>query len=114
MLEPGSSGPYQNSSCLIAGQKIEFHAVFIGSLGLFLFCFVFPSRFVHLFVYMWRSGDNSKEASPTTLWVLGVELRSSGLVARTFMPCAVSPAFILVFGGFSLPTHFFLNQGFIL
>lgn len=45
MLEPGSSGPYQNSSCLIAGQKIEFHAVFIGSLGLFFVLFCFPLTF---------------------------------------------------------------------
>lgn len=70
----GTSGPYQENSCLTIVEETKFHFLWAVLCFAFLTCFVcFPLVF-YIFICV------HVEASPTTVWVLGIE------PIRIFMP----------------------------
>ena len=94
-----SLGEYQRQSQLIRrGGKCLYQLSYLTGLSL---------NFIHLFVvcvcvciwhaYVWLLENNLLEFSPSTLWIPGIKLGSSGWVASTFIHRAILLAQQLIF-----------------
>lgn len=67
---------------------------------MYLFCvhdpyiYVFSGGYIHAVIHAWMSEDNLQNSVVSIIPQLGIELRSSGFTASTFIYVAISPLFL--------------------